>query len=149
MKLIGYCLAASAAIFGTIRYFAGPAPKTMTKEWQEMTNEYLKVRTIVASLLLPGLNKMLIGCIITGTKDGSHHGCFFRGIRGSWHGPEQAWSEEQEGRRVNRRDMSSCISAHIVISRKIVNDIGQLVFVYANVSVPPISQSIGWFDLCQ
>ena len=57
MKLIGYCLAASAAIFGTIRYFAGPAPKTMTKEWQEMTNEYLKVRTIVASLLLPDSNK--------------------------------------------------------------------------------------------
>lgn len=37
------CLTASAIIFGTGRYFAKPPPKTMTKEWQEMTNEYLKV----------------------------------------------------------------------------------------------------------
>lgn len=43
MKIILYCLAGSAAIFGTIRYFANPPPKTMTKEWQEATNEYLKV----------------------------------------------------------------------------------------------------------
>ncbi|KAI9762999.1 MAG: Cytochrome c oxidase subunit 5A [Chaenotheca gracillima] len=36
------CLAVSFALFLTARYFAKPAPKTMTKEWQEMTNEYLK-----------------------------------------------------------------------------------------------------------
>lgn len=57
MKLIGYCLAASAAIFGTIRYFAGPAPKTMTKEWQEMTNDYLKVRAVVTFLNSRGSSK--------------------------------------------------------------------------------------------
>jgi len=38
------CITASAIIFGTGRYFAKPPPKTMTKEWQEMSNEYLKVR---------------------------------------------------------------------------------------------------------
>lgn len=34
----------SLALFATLRAFAKPAPYTMTKEWQEATNEYLKVR---------------------------------------------------------------------------------------------------------
>ncbi|KAK4214011.1 putative cytochrome c oxidase [Rhypophila sp. PSN 637] len=32
----------SLALFATLRAFAKPAPYTMTKEWQEATNEYLK-----------------------------------------------------------------------------------------------------------
>jgi len=32
----------SFVIFATMRSFAKPAPHTMTKEWQEATNEYLK-----------------------------------------------------------------------------------------------------------
>ncbi|KAL8365798.1 hypothetical protein RB595_004532 [Gaeumannomyces hyphopodioides] len=32
----------SLALFALIRSFAGPAPASMTKEWQEQTNEYLK-----------------------------------------------------------------------------------------------------------
>ena len=32
------------ALFFVIRLFARPAPRTMTKEWQEKTNEYLKVQ---------------------------------------------------------------------------------------------------------
>lgn len=35
----------SFALFAFIRMFAGPEPHTMTKEWQEASNEYLKVRT--------------------------------------------------------------------------------------------------------
>ncbi|KAL1836781.1 hypothetical protein VTJ49DRAFT_4652 [Mycothermus thermophilus] len=35
-------LGVSFAIFGTMRAFAKPAPKTMTKEWQEASNEFLK-----------------------------------------------------------------------------------------------------------
>ncbi|KAI9713673.1 MAG: Cytochrome c oxidase subunit 5A [Chrysothrix sp. TS-e1954] len=35
---------ASCAVFVVIRYFARTPPKTMTKEWQEMTNEYLKAQ---------------------------------------------------------------------------------------------------------
>ncbi|TLS22948.1 uncharacterized protein PpBr36_06314 [Pyricularia pennisetigena] len=35
-------LAVSFMIFATMRSFAKPAPHTMTKEWQEQTNEYLK-----------------------------------------------------------------------------------------------------------
>lgn len=34
----------SFALFAFIRMFAGPEPHTMTKEWQEASNEYLKVR---------------------------------------------------------------------------------------------------------
>lgn len=38
------CMGASAVLFGAIRYFARAPPPTMTKEYQEATNEYLKVR---------------------------------------------------------------------------------------------------------
>jgi cytochrome c oxidase subunit 4 len=37
-------VAAAGAIFFTTRMFARPPPSTMNKEWQEATNEYLKVR---------------------------------------------------------------------------------------------------------
>lgn len=45
--------AASLAIFYAIHLFARPLPRTMTKEWQEATNEYAKVR--IALLSLPRL----------------------------------------------------------------------------------------------
>ncbi|KKY37311.1 putative cytochrome c oxidase polypeptide 5 [Diaporthe ampelina] len=44
-KVILYVLAglgASLTIFATMRMFAKPAPHTMTREWQEASNEYLK-----------------------------------------------------------------------------------------------------------
>lgn len=34
-------LVASAILFAVVRSFANPAPKTMTQEWQEKTNEFL------------------------------------------------------------------------------------------------------------
>lgn len=37
-------LVASAILFAVVRSFANPAPKTMTQEWQEKTNEFLIVR---------------------------------------------------------------------------------------------------------
>lgn len=36
-------VAASGVIFGLTRYFAGGHPRTMTKEYEEATNEYFKV----------------------------------------------------------------------------------------------------------
>jgi hypothetical protein len=45
-------LGISFAIFGVMRAFARPAPKTMTREWQEATNEYLKVRDIILPIVL-------------------------------------------------------------------------------------------------
>lgn len=35
----------SFIIFASMRMFANPAPHTMTREWQEASNEYLKVRS--------------------------------------------------------------------------------------------------------
>lgn len=37
-------IAAAAVIFAVTRSFARPAPKTMNKEYQEMSDEYLKVQ---------------------------------------------------------------------------------------------------------
>jgi hypothetical protein len=37
----------SAVIFFTIHSFAKPPPRTMTKEWQEATNEYLRVCDLI------------------------------------------------------------------------------------------------------
>jgi cytochrome c oxidase subunit 4 len=36
---IAICL----CVYAIIRYFARDPPKTMSREWQEATNEYLKV----------------------------------------------------------------------------------------------------------
>jgi cytochrome c oxidase subunit 4 len=43
-------LIAAGALFAGVRSFAKPPPKTMTKEWQEATNEYLKVCSIISEL---------------------------------------------------------------------------------------------------
>lgn len=51
----GIGVAVSAVLFLGIHSFARPPPRTMTKEWQEATNEYLKVsraNMIFASALL-------------------------------------------------------------------------------------------------
>jgi len=42
--LTALSVVASFAIFAAIRFFANPPPHTMTKEWQEASNEILKVR---------------------------------------------------------------------------------------------------------
>ncbi|KAK0705149.1 cytochrome c oxidase polypeptide V mitochondrial precursor [Lasiosphaeris hirsuta] len=39
---VGLALVASFVLFAAARAFANPPPPTMTKEWQEATNEYLK-----------------------------------------------------------------------------------------------------------
>jgi cytochrome c oxidase subunit 4 len=37
-------LATTAIVFGLMRYAAGPAPHTMSQEWQEASNEFLKAQ---------------------------------------------------------------------------------------------------------
>lgn len=44
----GIGVAVSAALFLLVHSFARPPPRTMTKEWQEATNEYLKVRVQIS-----------------------------------------------------------------------------------------------------
>lgn len=48
-KIVNYTLvgvAASAVLFFGTRYFARPPPRTLSKEWQEASEEYLRVRSI-------------------------------------------------------------------------------------------------------
>ena len=47
IKHVTACLLISFALFAISRYFARPAPHTMTQEYQEMTNEYLRVSFVV------------------------------------------------------------------------------------------------------
>lgn len=42
-------LALSLVVFGITRLFAKPPPRTMTKEWQEASNEYARVSTSPSS----------------------------------------------------------------------------------------------------
>lgn len=42
-------IAASVGLFGLVRLAAKPAPYTMTQEYQEETNEFLKVRCLLLS----------------------------------------------------------------------------------------------------
>lgn len=58
---------ASGVLFAGARLFAGPPPKTMTKEWQEASNEYLLVSSLVLLWMLKmGLddraNAMFVKC---------------------------------------------------------------------------------------
>ena len=50
LRIFWYTMAGvsiSLVIFMVIRAFAGEPPRTMNKEWQEATNEYLKVRVLI------------------------------------------------------------------------------------------------------
>ena len=50
----------SLALFAVTRYFARPAPHTMTQEYQEMTNEYLRVCYDTYNLLENNTNRRYI-----------------------------------------------------------------------------------------
>ena len=52
---VSQLLLASIAVFYAIHLFAKPQPKTMSKEWQEATNEYAKVRNYLSFLSFPML----------------------------------------------------------------------------------------------
>ena len=93
---------ASGVLFGTARFFARGQPATMTKEYQEASNEYLKVcynlgeeRVVVT--LRPrafdvGLKQdtMLTVLRTTGPEGRAYHWCLLRGLRRCRYGPEQA-----------------------------------------------------------
>ncbi|KXL49643.1 hypothetical protein M433DRAFT_151695 [Acidomyces richmondensis BFW] len=51
-----YGLIASSVLFGITRHFARPPPRTMTKEWQEASNEYLKENKVEPITFLGGEN---------------------------------------------------------------------------------------------
>lgn len=73
----------SAVLFGLTRHFAGPPPKTLTKEYQEATERYFKVKEkSIHSILEPLWANcvpfeicVLIDCPLrqSGTRNRAHH----------------------------------------------------------------------------
>ena len=68
----------SFVIFATMRSFAKPPPSTMTKEWQEATNEFLKVRLSAA---LCGETDQLTHLNQTGPEVRPHYRSHLRGLQ--------------------------------------------------------------------
>ncbi len=93
----------------------------MTKEWQEMTNEYMKARVTrpIFSVLIAGVdaamgtfNPTANNIFVTGAKDGGYYGCIFRRIHRKRHGTEQVSRKEAIGRRRRVEDIVEfCIAA--------------------------------------
>lgn len=69
-------VAVSVALFYSTRLFAGSPPRTMTKEWQEASNEYALVRTLIS------LSLYYIYILTTPAEreDGPHHRYQQRGL---------------------------------------------------------------------
>jgi hypothetical protein len=108
MKIFMYVMAAigvTGVIFGTARFFARGSPSTMTKEYQEATNDYLKVRTHrtldgcspVASAhtrTITPKTTILTQSSITGPERRAHHWYLVRGLLRPRPGPEPPRREE-------------------------------------------------------
>jgi hypothetical protein len=94
-----YGVVASGLIFYLTRIFAGPPPKTMTREWQEATNEYLKVRFNPPPILTPAMTNTRN----TEREGGTHHWSQLSRLRRPRHDPEQALWQEARGLGGRRR----------------------------------------------
>lgn len=99
----------SFIIFCAIRAMARPAPKTMNAQYQEMTNEYLKVRNAYERDSIINLHisssVVLNNFISPEPKNRTHHRCIIRGLRRQRNGAEQAKERRHSNRR--RRIISS------------------------------------------
>lgn len=80
-------IAATFVIFGSVRMLAGPAPDTMTKEYQEASNEFLKVLTLRTDTDGLCLADQWLTPRLLGTKFRPHHRSLFRGLLWQGHGP--------------------------------------------------------------
>lgn len=77
-------LAASFTIFAAIRLAAKPEPHTMSKEYQEASNELLIVSCELARLILSVNPRWLT--LHVATKSRSYHWYFFPKVRGQGYG---------------------------------------------------------------
>lgn len=84
-------VAISVGLFGFTRYFARPPPHTMTKEYQEKSDEYLKV-IIAYTISVIRMTVLTLG--VSGTKRGANHRYLVRGIQRWLHGAEPTSSQE-------------------------------------------------------
>lgn len=98
MKVLTYVILAviaSGALFGFTRSFARGDPRTMTKEYQEATNEYLKVRCLsyhaAGGIEMQGSHTDVY--TTTGEQDRAYYWCVERGLQGQGHGPERSRSQ--------------------------------------------------------
>lgn len=83
----------AGVIFAIMRQFANPPPRTMTREWQEKTNEYLKVGENLTHshshvYLSLSTDKWKIGA-----KSGTHLWYLFRRLQRKRNGSESAGQE--------------------------------------------------------
>jgi hypothetical protein len=88
-KIAAYTFAglfASFVLFASIRSFANPPPPTMTKEWQEASNEYLKVR-----LPHPKSTVTATNLKSTGPKLGPPYWYLLGGVHWQGPGPVALW----------------------------------------------------------
>lgn len=122
MKIFAYVMVAIGAtgvLFGTARFFARGQPATMTKEYQEATNDYLKVcayggynRCLCAASAYMR-NTMLKDATLThilptGHERRAHHRYLIRGLRRPRPGPEPARKEVDALHREKSRERKKC-----------------------------------------
>lgn len=122
MKIFAYVMVAIGAtgvLFGTARFFARGQPATMTKEYQEATNDYLKVCiycgynlcSCAASAYMLNMilkNATLTFILTTGHERRAHHWYLFRGLRRPRPGPEPARKEVDALHREKSRERKKC-----------------------------------------
>lgn len=97
-RLTMYGVLASLAIFLATRSFARGPPRTMTKEYQEASNEYMKVCHINPTNG-SGFNMLTS---LSGTQHRANHWCLQRGLRWQGPGPDRPLIEgSPSARRVN------------------------------------------------
>lgn len=85
-RLTMYGVLASLAIFLATRSFARGPPRTMTKEYQEATNEYMKVCQTHPT---NGHGLIMLIHFLSGTQHRANHWCFQRGLRRQGPGPDR------------------------------------------------------------
>lgn len=83
-------LAASFGLFAVIRLFANPAPYTMTKEYQEQSNEFLIVSRL---LLASAVTSQTLTSHLLEPKIRSSHRYHLRRLQGPRYGPVAFWQE--------------------------------------------------------
>lgn len=105
MQIFKYVLigvASSVALFYFTRIFARGPPKTMSAEWQEASNAYLKVRLSIAFRDRKNRGLGDIRMILTPATERehrTHHRYFLRRLQGPRYGSEQ---EDRPGSRASR-----------------------------------------------
>lgn len=85
-------IGATGVLFGFARYFSRPPPPTMTKEYQEASDAYLKVRQS-RDLMMLARDAVANMRAHPGIKRRAHHRYLCRGLQGRLHGSKQASQE--------------------------------------------------------